>query len=386
MSETTQTVTAHRTSTGRDPNSLYLEIGGKVFSGWQEVRVTRGVERMPSDFDILLTEKYPGQASQIDVMPGQSCVVRLGDTRVITGYIDRYIPSISKGQHNVQISGRGKCQDIVDCSAIVTGMALGGYDGDNAETLIFGLVSKFGVTVQNYITDDTARANTTVPQFNVNLGETPWEIIDRISRWGQFLCYEDTFGNLVLSQVGSDSMESGFVEGINVEGASRTLAYDQRFSVYYAFIQATDQLSQQLQADIMSAVPVTDPDITRYRPKAIISEQTLNGQDIATMRLNWELARRVGRSQAVTLTCDTWRDNFGNLWEPNKLACVYLPSLKLDKALWVIGEVTYRRDDTGTHADLLLMPKEAYEPEPNVLQAQFVQIMAADSGSAAKTS
>ncbi|EHH68375.1 phage baseplate assembly protein [Gluconobacter morbifer] len=384
MSVSYVTVKGHRTNSGRDPNTLYLEVAGQLWSGWQEVRVTRGVERMPSDFDVLLTEVYPLSSTRLVVQPGQACVVWLGDSRVITGYVDRYTPSISPGDHSIRISGRGKCEDIVDCSAIITGMALGGFDGDNAEALISGLVTKFGIEVINTITSDAAKANQTVPQFNVNLGETPWEIIDRISRWGQFLCYENPFGNLVLAQVGTKKASSGFCEGLNVEGASRTLAYDQRFSVYYAFIQATDQFSQQLSADIQSAPPVYDVDITRYRPKAIISEQTLNGQDIAKMRLDWELARRVGQSQAVTLTCDSWRDSSGELWTPNTLAYVNLPSLKLENKTWIIGEVTYRRGPDGTHADLTLMPPEAYMPEPNVLMAQFPQITTAEGGSATK--
>ncbi len=35
-----------------DPNALTVTVNGTTFGGWQRVRVTRGVERMPSDFEI----------------------------------------------------------------------------------------------------------------------------------------------------------------------------------------------------------------------------------------------------------------------------------------------------------------------------------------------
>ena len=51
---------------------------------------------------------------------------------------------------------------------------------------------------------------------------------------------------------------------------------------------------------------------------------------------------------------------------------ILLPSLKLAKASWVIGEVSYRRDaEDGTTADLVLMPPAAFLPEPVVLQPIF---------------
>ncbi|WP_422449499.1 phage baseplate assembly protein, partial [Thermoanaerobacterium sp. DL9XJH110] len=39
---------------------LILTVGGRELSGWTEVRVTRGIERCPSDFQIGMTERFPG--------------------------------------------------------------------------------------------------------------------------------------------------------------------------------------------------------------------------------------------------------------------------------------------------------------------------------------
>ena len=64
-----------------------------------------------------MTERFPGEADGVVVKPGDPCTVKIGDDLVITGYIDRYHPSITPTGHTVTITGRGKCQDLVDCAA-----------------------------------------------------------------------------------------------------------------------------------------------------------------------------------------------------------------------------------------------------------------------------
>jgi prophage tail gpP-like protein len=52
---------------------------------------------------------------------------------------------------------------------------------------------------------------------------------------------------------------------------------------------------------------VKDDRITRNRPLIIVSEQVIAGRDSAQECAQWEKAHRIGRSQALRLTCDSWR-------------------------------------------------------------------------------
>lgn len=45
-------------------DTLSITVGGLILSGWQQVRLTRGIERFPSDFSISLTERYPGAMAE----------------------------------------------------------------------------------------------------------------------------------------------------------------------------------------------------------------------------------------------------------------------------------------------------------------------------------
>lgn len=344
-------------------DDLTLVVGGRKISGWTGIRVTRGIERMPSDFQIEMTERFPGKADVV-VQPGEMCRVLLGNDLVITGYVDRYMPSIAARSHAVAISGRGKCADLVDCSAEWPNSQI---SGASALEIADKLARPYGITAYSIGDIEWKR----IKQFNLNWGETPFEVIDRICRYSAVLAYEDTDGLLVLSRVGETRAASGFVEGQNVQRAALTASMDQRFSEYVVRTMSMSSFSEIGQGGDIQA-QVEDEGVKRHRLRYIISEANQPGLDIATQRGIWEAVRRLGRSKCVRLTTDSWRDAAGRLWEPNTLVPVDLPSLKLDRVVWVVGEVTYMRSaNGGTTADLVLMPPEAFKPEPYLLERQW---------------
>ncbi len=364
-----------------DDGELTITTGGLTLGGWQDIRVTRGVERMPGDFSLLLTERNPDASGTVVVEPFQPCVVRIGGDTVLTGYVNDYEPEIGPAAHTVRAAGAGKCQDLVDCSALVPSMQM---TTASVVSLAQQLAKPFGITVSSPLGAVPVAQTDGMPvQFNVNLGETPFEIIDRVARFAQVLAFESADGNLVLDQVGRQQMSSGFEQGVNIERARCRYSASERFSEYIACIMSAQQFSQIDGADGNTLGRVTDKAVPRYRPRVIISEQATAAGYLALQRAQWEMARRIGRSQAVTLTCDSWRDSAGRLWEPNFLVPVHIPKLKLVNQLWVIGEVTYRRGEDGTHADLILMPPAAYSPEPQSLQLYNWQVGQAAGGGAA---
>src|SRR5260221_9436612 len=87
-------------------------------AGWTDIRVQRSCEYFPSVFEISATERFPGDNVSVPVEPGDPCQVLftrgLGRDPVITGYVDRVIPSLSAGRHSISIVGRSKCADLVD--------------------------------------------------------------------------------------------------------------------------------------------------------------------------------------------------------------------------------------------------------------------------------
>jgi prophage tail gpP-like protein len=352
-------------------DDLTLVVGQRELIGWTSIRVTRGIERLPSDFEILMTDLFPEEVDAFVVAPGAPCVVKLGEDVVLTGYVDRFSPMIDKGQHSIRVSGRGKCCDLVDCSAEWPG---GQMSGLTALEIARQLVKPYGIfsddTPDNpiFVTSDTADVGPIIPQQNLIIGETPYTIIERICRFATLLAYEDADGDLFLTRAGTAEAASGVEQGKNVQRASLDFALDGCYSQVYGFIQSFDSFMDLGDRGNLQAI-AEDPNVKRHRRMTIIAEAgDSQGFDVLKSRAVWEVARRNGRAQALHVTVDSWRDSAGTLWTPNTLAPISLPALKLAPKKWLISQVTYSRNgESGTTAELVMMPREAFLPQPVIL-------------------
>lgn len=351
-------------------NELVLETGGRAISGWDSIYVTRSIERLPSTFSLGLLDLYPGSNDTQKVTEGESCRVLLGDDCVLTGYIDRWSPSLSPGRHEIQATGRSKCQDLVDCSAEWPSNVISCSD---ALGIAQRLASPYEISVSTDVMDIKS-----VPEFMINWGESPQEIIDRVTRWAGLLYYDLPDGNLFLTRVGSRRAASGLEEGVNVERAWYEKSMDERFSDYTGVSMSFTPVGEAGSAgyDAVTLATARDPDAAsmRYRKRIIMVESTMVARDMATSAVNWEMNRRYGRSRALRVLTDSWRDSSGALWEPNTLIPVHLPTLGVEPQDFLLAEVTYSRDRDGTHADMTLMPPAAFSVEPYAFYSNLLEV------------
>ncbi len=358
-----------------DPNQVRLVVNGVSKTGWQRVLVVRGLEIMPSQFSIALTDRYSGDSSQVDITAGDPCQLYLGATMVLTGRVDRVRRKFNRQGCVVQIVGRSSCRELVDCSidpAQVPNMQI-------SQSSVLDITTKLAAIYQIKVQALGGVGDTLIPQFNLNLGEQPYPVIERMARYSGILVYDAPDGSLNLAPVGTAAMASGFAEGVNIEEADGEQGADQRYSDYEVYLTSTYSLSDQ--APMTPLQLVKDKTFTQFRKLVLISEQNQLDPDLAQKRGTWEMVRRYGRSNAIRLTTDSWRDSAGTLWTINTLVTIDAPHLKVTGAKWLIAQVAFRRDETGTHADLVLMPPQAFVPEPIVLVPQDAEIAQARAAS-----
>lgn len=346
-------------------DDLIIEVNGQKVQGWEKIRVTRSIERTPADFEITMTERYPGELEPMIINAGDPCKVYLGADLVITGYVDRVGSLLTGTTHEVTVIGRSKSADLLDCSAEWPGSQI---MGSSVVDIARKLCKPYGINVINR----SANNGPVIPQFTLILGETVFSIIERMSSYSRFLVYDDTDGNLLIDRVNTtDQAASGFEEGVNVESARITRTMDNRYSQYVAFkisIDNFNDFSQTLALGDSNQLAITyDKGVPRYRRLVMIAEPVSGGRDLVVARALWESARRLGRSQSVHIRTDGWRDKAGKLYTPNTLAKVHIPTMKVVNEMLTISQVVYERDETGTHADVSLMPSVAFTPEPTLL-------------------
>ena len=107
-----------------------LTVNGQRYERWEEIRVTREIDRMCTDFNIAVSERFLAGAADFALAPFMPCTAAIGGDVVLTGYIDNYLPEVEADRHTVRITGRSKTEDIIDCTPDIQGGQFAGYKLD----------------------------------------------------------------------------------------------------------------------------------------------------------------------------------------------------------------------------------------------------------------
>lgn len=380
-----------------------LLVSGEHYSGWQALRITRGLERATADFDLTVSERWSLEEDIWQITPGESCEIKLDGETVLSGYVDAYRPSYDAASHSIQLTGRSKTCDLVDCSVMVDG---GQFKGMTVGAIARVLAQPFGVEVV------AEKQTPPEPEVQVQQGETCFALIERLSRMHELLVTDDALGRLVLTRAGAGRATTALVHGRNILGASADLDHSKRFSEYVVKAQRPGNRTKDggtiaddwgdWQPSLLERVrqlrhipnislqyrermrlarlasktssktapktltqivgAVRDSGVARYRPHLIVAEAQSDNA-AAAQRADWEMRRRIGQSLKATVSVNGWRQEDGRLWSTNEMIWCDAPWLALAHEL-IVAEVTYTYDDGGEITELGLTLPDAFLPEP----------------------
>lgn len=352
-------------------DTVDLLIGGAIYSGWTEFRVSRAMDRAAGDFDITVTERWPGRTEAWRILPFGEVEIRLGSDPVLKGYVDVVEPETDAKTHRVRIRGRSKTCDLVDCTPELRGTE---FRGTTLPAIARALAQPFGIEVVTEVPDGAP--------FGVEAKEktdTAWRTIERLGRLRGVICHDDEQGRLVLARAGERRAAGSLELGRNLLAASARIDVSKRFSRYVSMTQRqtgaavsrdgdgdADDAEEAEQANAGVQVSVTgvatDPDVPRYRPK-IFRAEGAGDTAFAQQRAVWAAATARAKSLQVEATVQSWRKADGALWRLNELVPIKADWLRLDHDLLVIG-VEFTLGQEGRRTKLTLTPREALLPEP----------------------
>ena len=335
-----------------------ITVGGMNLEGWTTVSVARSMKQAAATFDLAVIEKdgaaIPDAFSK--PMPGDPCAVFLDGALAVTGYVDARNAAFAPEQRGIRITGRSKTADLVDSSIVENP---GEFRNATPAQVIRQVAGRYGISVV-----EKGEAGKPRPRIQVFPGETPLEMIDRLTRFEAVAPYDDPQGNLVLGRMDlAAAPVAALVEGGNIKAASATLRADTRHSEVIVKGQkpATDDAWGADANELIARV--RDDAVTRYRPLLIVNEEPGELEDLRK-RADWEAARRGSESVSVSVTVQGWRHSGGALWTPGDVYTVMSPTIPVARAL-VAESVVWSQDDTGgTVTDITLVPPETYTPEP----------------------
>ena len=343
----------------RDLHQVQLKIDGAVFGGWKRVAIDRGLDNLSSAFSLAITERWPDQPERWIIKTGQACVVAIGGETVLTGWIDAGSFAIDPESHPIEISGRDKTCDLVDCSA---DHKPGSWTKRSLEQIAAELAAPFGVNV-------TAKTSTGAPfaKFALQQGETVFEAIDRMAKLRGVLLVSNESGGLELRRPGAVTAGYTLELGVNIKAIRFSDNARDRFSRYLLKGQAAGDEVSGTDAARPTAT-ATDPGVARHRPLMIMNDVQSTSASLAE-RARWEATVRAAKGQDVVVTVSGWRDPSGALYRPDVLVPVKAATIGVEGTL-LVSAVRLVLDDRGQVAELTLVPKEAFSlmalPEPKV--------------------
>ncbi len=361
---------------------LFLLIDGRQYGGWTSARVTRGLTRCATDFDIEVSERWAGQNEPWQIKPFAKCEIFAGRDRMMTGFVDSYSPSGTATSHSVRINGRSKTMDLIDCMPDIQSGQFAGYRLSAIARAILGL---FGLEV----VIQTPHAERVIPNVNLEPAETAWAFLERLCRLVGVLATDDEQGRLVLTNVGNTKASGALVYGRNITRYTGDLSGEKRWSDYILKGQAGVggggggggiwsgaggiYTSGGPAGTVQTALRVEtkDPDVPRYRPHIGVAESQMT-LDQMRHRVEWQKRFAFGQSVSATISVPGWRQPNGTLWRVNQIVPVDCQMLGVKQDL-LISAVTWTLSPQGHETEFTLNPVEAFEPDPNQTRIERVQ-------------
>lgn len=335
-------------------DDLEVLVEGARFTGWQTVGVSRQLEAASGSFTVGAAPRSP-----LPIRAGQEVTVRIGGRVVLRGFVDVVNVRGSSSERTLEVSGRDRTADLVDCSEL---SEPGWWEEIDLQRLVELIATPFAVEVRSLLEQEVDP----FLRFARQSGESAWSAIERACRLRGVLAHSSGDGALVLERAGRSLADANLQEGRNVLSWAVQTNTRQRFASYVVRAQSrgTDEFFAEQAALIEGHAE--DPAVERFRPLLVLAEGPLefeNTQD----RARWEATVRAARSQTVSLVVQGWRQTEGGRpWELNELTQVLIPGAGLDQVLLVNGVRFTRDQDAGELTELALTRADAYDPQPEV--------------------
>lgn len=332
-----------------------LVVNGQIFREWKEVQVTRdtGEKGIVTEFSFIAAEgdSIAPDYSGWQIRPGDKCQVRLGGTLVASGFVNVRETYYDASDHGVMIQGRSDLQDIVDSSAMVPG---GQFLKQTFDAIVQSLLKPFGL---GYVKEVLTAANRPFREFQVQPGETVFEVVERLARLRGFYLADTPAGDLLVFQ-GPAGGGGSLVEGDNILAMRATLSDHMLASdvTVYGQQQGDDEIYGEDARDIVASAP--GPNVDRYRPLLGIAPEPSTTEDLQDSA-DQEVAARVAASVEASVTVQGWRDQSGQLWDIRQTVLVRSPMALLDREL-MVKRVTWRQGPEGSTTVIDLSGPEAF--------------------------
>ena len=335
---------------------ISLIVNGQTYDeAWDNVRVTRSLDMLCASFEFTTTQKQPYEMADWPIKMGNECSVYVGETLAVTGYIEDINISYDKDSHTVQVAGRDKTADLVDCGR---GKQPYSVKDITIADIIKKLLEPHGIKL---LIDSTAiKQVKQVPAAftTFDAGEPLATLILRLVKRVGVFPIATPEGELLLTATGIKRASDSIQLGINVLSGGLKQSNKETYSVYLTkgFIQGKDDIKVDMFTyDSIFPLPGQPQLMPRYRPFTNIEFGSNAGG-----RAEWEAKYRKANSRLYGYTVQGWTQRNGNIWEPNTLVRVQDEVFDVDAEM-LINACEYQQTSKGTITSMQICSPEKYK-------------------------
>ena len=335
-----------------------LSIGGSLYSGWKTARIERNLETIAGGFSLSVSER-----GDVSISEEAECEVKVNDSTVIKGFVDKIRTSYSATDRTFEVAGRDRAGELVDCSAL-----LGKWEFRNFDLLKFAkqLCEPFGVDVylqQGLVLPAPSK------KLSLNPGDSAFTALEEACRIVGCFPMSNGAGGIILTRAGTSKATTALVEGQNVLSASLEISADSRFREYLVLGQHHGRDEQHGAAAAHVKGTASDTGVKRTWRKLLVRPEHSVNQAQANTRAQWEATTRAARSAVVTVTVQGWTQGNGQPWPINTKVDVDLPKLRVQGEMLITSTVFSLNDTEGTTATLTLKGADGFKPQPVISKA-----------------
>lgn len=357
-------------------DQVVIEAAGDYLEGWQSVSITRSLNKVAAGFQLTMPRsKQKSNDGMLPLLPGDPVRVFIGGDLVITGHIDVVSARRSDEDHSISIAGRSNTADLVDCSALNS-------PGQWKDVPLIDIAAALAKPFDVDVVGESDAAQLIIKNFEIEQGEKVSEGIERLARMNSLLVRDNADGDLVLGRTGNiradvvlmhlDGPDGNPDPRNNVLSSSGSISMATRFSE--VTVKGQDASSDATFGTVAASPSASakDTNVPRHRPLILPADSSANVSD-CQRRADWEVVRRLGKSQAITHVVAGWRQKpKGALWHINQIAPVQNSTLGIYGDLLVV-EINWSLDEkSGKRTTLKMEPVEAFDPKPVITDSLTV--------------
>lgn len=341
-----------------------IVAAGQRYQCWQQVEVFRDYREIVSEIRLAVAEigDFKGGWKSMRLKPGDECQAYLAGRLVATGRVSVRQAAYDATTHGVRFIVQSKVADLANGTVEAKP---GQYRKYTLEQIANSVLGPFGIKFS--INGAPDGADKVFDRVSVQVGETPFELIERLCRMRNLHMVDDHRGNIV-AQRGAGPLVADLTEGGNIVSAQMIWREDQAVDR----IKATGAMPGNNAAwgddARANAATATNPAFNRYRPLVIVAEQPGDKRDMQ-MRADHEVDVNVGGMMSVEVRVQGWLRDGSRLWieDIGKSVSVYSPMLfPQDRLTLAIQSVTHAQNDKdGTSTTLgLVLPSALGSADP----------------------